>query len=400
LKSTTLFLASIHAPFQQRNRLAISRAQLTAAPVVYTLSLSQMNASSTNSPSSTTGPAADHVVAARHLVKVFRDFWRRPKVRAVNDISFSIQRGEVFGLLGPNGSGKSTTIKMMLGLLHPTRGHLEILGRSPRDVKTKSRVGYLPEESYLYPYLTSEETLHFFGRLFDLSRHERETRIEQLLQMIGMQHARRRIVGEFSKGMARRIGLAQALINDPDLVILDEPTAGLDPLGCRQVKNLIQNLARRGKTVLLSSHLLADVEDVCDRIAILYNGRIQAMGPITELLEQRQRYRLTLPADLPPDQLQAVLQAARELLGAEPDIDHPRVDLEAFFLQIIEQARDTKQTPSGTTPSRDIAAYLATTATEPSAAPAAADTEPPPPSRREVNERLQALTGNRKQSEP
>lgn len=363
--------------------------------------MNTMNETTMNSAAPDNGNSTDRVVEARHLVKIFRDFWRRPKVRAVNDISFDIQRGEVFGLLGPNGSGKSTTIKMMLGLLHPTRGHLQILGRSPRDVKTKARVGYLPEESYLYPYLTSEETLHFFGRLFDLSRQERAARIEQLLQMIGMQHARHRIVGEFSKGMARRIGLAQALINDPDLIILDEPTAGLDPLGCRQVKNLIQNLAQRGKTVLLSSHLLADVEDVCDRIAILYNGRIQAMGPIHELLEQRHRYRLTLPPDLPPDQLQSVLQSARDLLGAEPDIDHPRVDLEAFFLQIIEQARETKQTPSGTTPSRDIAAYLATTPAPPTpAGPDEADTAdaPPPapkPSRQEVSERLKKLTGNR-----
>ena len=348
-----------------------------------------------------TADAAAQVVTATHVVKVFRDFWHRPKVRAVNDISFEIRRGEVFGLLGPNGSGKSTTIKMLLGLLHPTRGQLRVLGASPRAVKAKARVGYLPEESYLYPYLTSEETLHFFGRLFDLSRQERDERIEQLLHMIGMQHARRRVVGEFSKGMARRIGLAQALINDPDLVILDEPTSGLDPLGCRQVKNLIQTLAQRGKTVLLSSHLLADVEDVCDRVAILYNGKIQAMGSIHQLLEQRSRYRLTLPDALPPEQLQEVLQAVRERLGAEPDIDHPRVDLEAFFLQIIERARHQKTTPSGTTPSDNIADYLASPATAPPppsqaaptpAAPVAAPVPRPRPE--EVNERLRKLTGN------
>ncbi len=301
---------------------------------------------------------ATTIAEARDLVKVFRDFWHRPKVRAVNDITFEVKRGEVFGLLGPNGSGKSTTIKMMLGLLHPTSGYLRVLDRSPDDVKTKARVGYLAEESYLYPYLTSEETLHFFGRLFNLNAKQREERIDQLLDMIGLQHARRRVVGEFSKGMARRIGLAQALINDPDLIILDEPTSGLDPLGCRQVKDLIRALARRGKTVLLSSHLLADVEDICDRIAILYNGRIQAMGSMHELLEQRNRYRVTLPEELAPDQLQRVLDEIRSVLGAEPDIDHPRLDLEEFFLRIIEKARNEVESQSGATPSHTLASYL------------------------------------------
>ena len=191
----------------------------------------------------------DPIIRASELTKVFRDFWHRPKVRAVDHITFSVARGEVFGLLGPNGSGKSTTIKLILGLLHPSHGQLAVLGHSPRDVKSKARVGYLPEESYLYPYLTSEETLDFYGRLFDLSPAERRNRIGQLLDMIGLGHARHRVVGEFSKGMARRIGLAQALINDPDLVVLDEPTSGLDPIGCRQMKDLIRTLAARGKTV-------------------------------------------------------------------------------------------------------------------------------------------------------
>lgn len=298
------------------------------------------------------------IIQAEHLTKVFRDFWRRPKVKAVRGISFAVRAGEVFGLLGPNGSGKSTTLKMVLGLLHPTSGYLRVLGQSPREVKIKERIGYVPEESYLYPYLTCEETLDFYGTLFDLNAGERRTRIEQLLEMIGLQHARRRTVGEFSKGMARRVGLAQALINDPDLIILDEPTSGLDPLGCRQVKDLIVALARRGKTIVLSSHLLADVEDICDRVAILYNGQIQAEGTIGELLEERERYRLTLPQEVNGEALQRVLAAVRAELGREPEVDHPRRDLEQFFIAVVEKARREANEASGVGPSRGVAEYL------------------------------------------
>src|SRR5256885_1939496 len=235
------------------------------------------------------------VIAVRGLTKIFKDFWGRPKARAVDNVDFEVHRGEVFGLLGPNGSGKSTTVKLLLGLLYPTRGHLEVFGKSPRHVATKSRIGYLPEESYLYRYLNSRETLDFFGNLFHLSNDERRQRTEQLLDMVGLTQTRTRAVGEFSKGMQRRIGLAQALINDPDLVILDEPTAGLDPIGCREVKDLILALARRGKTVILSSHLLADVEDVCDRVVIYYGGRIHAMGTLQEWLAKTDSIRLTPP---------------------------------------------------------------------------------------------------------
>jgi len=328
------------------------------------------------------------IIQAQHLTKVFRDFWHRPKVRAVNDISFEVRRGEVFGLLGPNGSGKSTTLKMILGLLHPTSGNLEVLGRSPRDVPTKARIGYVPEESYLYPYLTSEETLNFYATLFDLNTAERKERIEQLLDMIGLKHARRRRVSEFSKGMARRIGLAQALVNDPDLVVLDEPTSGLDPLGCRQVKDLIETLAARGKTVVLSSHLLADVEDVCDRVAILYNGQIQALGTMQELLEVNGRYRVTLP-ELAPAALQQVLAKLREELGREPEVDHPRRDLEQFFIEVVEQARRETRESSGVGPSQGVAEYLAPAKEqllEQLAAPAGAAGAVTPPAVPEVSE--------------
>src|SRR3989454_5466210 len=246
-------------------------------------------------PATRPAQSTGNVVVVRGLTKIFKDFWGRPKAKAVDNVDFEVRRGEVFGLLGPNGSGKSTTVKMLLALLYPTKGHIEVFDHSPRHVATKSRIGYLPEESYLYRYLDSEETLDFFGNLFDLPNAERRRRTEQLLEMVGLSTVHRRVVGEFSKGMQRRIGLAQALINDPDLVLLDEPTSGLDPIGCREVKDLILALARRGKTVILSSHLLADVEDVCDRVVIYYGGRIQAMGTLTELLAKPDSLRITAP---------------------------------------------------------------------------------------------------------
>src|SRR6188768_3632751 len=254
--------------------------------------------------------SAENIIVVRGLTKVFKDFWGRPKARAVDNVDFDVKRGEVFGLLGPNGSGKSTTVKMLLGLLYPTKGHIEVFGHSPRHVKTKARIGYLPEESYLYRYLNSRETLDFFGNLFHLNKGDRNDRAEQLLEMVGLSQTRTRAVGEFSKGMQRRIGLAQALINDPDLVILDEPTSGLDPIGCREVKDLILALAARGKTVILSSHLLADVEDVCDRVVIYYGGKIQAMGTLTELLATPDAVRITTPP-LPRETMERVLEMIR-----------------------------------------------------------------------------------------
>jgi ABC-2 type transport system ATP-binding protein len=300
----------------------------------------------------------ENVVVVRGLTKVFKDFWGRPRARAVDDVDFEVRRGEVFGLLGPNGSGKSTTVKMLLGLLHPTRGHIEVFGRSPRHVATKRRIGYLPEESYLYRYLDSRETVDFFGSLFDLPPAERDRRSEQLLEMVGLDKVRRRLVGEFSKGMQRRIGLAQALINDPDLVILDEPTSGLDPIGCREVKDLIVALADRGKTVILSSHLLADVEDVCDRVVIYYGGRVQAQGPLSELLANPDSVRITAPL-LPKETLQEVLTRLRaEVPQDKVRVDTPTRNLESYFLSVVEQARSAEQETSGATSGSKVAAYL------------------------------------------
>jgi ABC-2 type transport system ATP-binding protein len=309
------------------------------------------------SPTARAAGAAENVVAVRGLTKVFKDFWGRPKARAVDNVDFEVRRGEVFGLLGPNGSGKSTTVKMLLGLLYPTKGHIEVFGKSPRNVQTKSRIGYLPEESYLYRYLNSKETLDFFGNLFDLPAKDREQRAEQLLEMVGLGKTQTRVVGEFSKGMQRRIGLAQALINDPDLVVLDEPTAGLDPIGCREVKDLILALAKRGKTVILSSHLLSDVEDVCDRVVIYYGGRIQAMGTLKELLAKPDTLRITTPV-LPRETLDKVLQLIRrDVADDSVRVDNPTQNLESYFLDVVQKAKQASET-SGATSGGRVAAYL------------------------------------------
>jgi len=302
--------------------------------------------------------STETVVSVRGLTKVFKDFWNRPKARAVDGVDFDVRRGEVFGLLGPNGSGKSTTVKLLLGLLYPTKGHIEVFGHSPRHVQTKSRIGYLPEESYLYRYLNSRETLDFFGNLFHLGKGERDNRAEQLLEMVGLSQTRMRAVGEFSKGMQRRIGLAQALINDPDLIILDEPTSGLDPIGCREVKDLILALARRGKTVILSSHLLSDVEDVCDRVVIYYGGKIQAMGTLKDLLATPDAIRITTPA-LPRETMERVLEIIRkDVAGAKVEIDTPTQNLESYFLDVVQKARRAASETSGATSGARVAAYL------------------------------------------
>ena len=298
------------------------------------------------------------IVSVRGLVKVFKDFWGRPKARAVDNVDFEVRKGEVFGLLGPNGSGKSTTVKLMLGLLYPTKGHIEVFSHSPRHVATKSRIGYLPEESYLYRYLNAHETLDFFGNLFRLPRGDRKDRAEQLLEMVGLSQTRMRSVGEFSKGMQRRIGLAQALINDPDLVILDEPTSGLDPIGCREVKDLILALARRGKTVILSSHLLADVEDVCDRVVIYYGGKVQAMGTLKDLLATPDAIRITTPA-LSRETMERVLTIIRKDVAEDKvKIDTPTQNLERYFLDVVRNARQAAAETSGAMSGARVAAYL------------------------------------------
>ena len=227
----------------------------------------------------------DVIVETRKLTKIYRDFWGRQKKTALRALNIEIRKGEIFGLLGPNGSGKTTTIKLLLGLLFPTDGEAFVFGRPAADVRKNEKIGYLPEESYLYRFLDAEETLDFYGRLFNLDPAKRQQRAQQLIEKVGLKADRKRILREYSKGMRQRIGLAQALINDPDLVILDEPTSGLDPLGARWMKDLIADLRTQGKTVIMCSHRLEDVQDICDRIAILYDGELQEFGRVSTLLE-------------------------------------------------------------------------------------------------------------------
>ncbi|MEE2972047.1 MAG: ABC transporter ATP-binding protein [Planctomycetota bacterium] len=297
------------------------------------------------------------VVEAVGLTKTFTDFWMRAKARAVDNVDFEIRRHEIFGLLGPNGSGKSTTIKMILGLLHKTSGRLSVFGREPSDVAIKGKIGYLPEESYLYRYLDARETLDYYGRIFGLDRRSRQRRIDELLEMVGLAQVKRRSVGEFSKGMSRRLGLAQALINDPELLILDEPTSGLDPIGTRQVKDLLLELGRRGTTILLSSHLLADVEDVCDRMVILYGGRIHEEGTTGELLSDSDRTVISTPT-LDDDTIQEVEEVLRRRGVAIEGVERPRQRLEDLFMGIVNRAQAEAEETSGALQGGATASFL------------------------------------------
>lgn len=275
------------------------------------------------------------VFEADGLRKVFRDFWGRPRTVAVDGLSLRAAPGEVVGLLGPNGSGKSTTIKMLLGLLRPSAGRARLFGRDPRDPATRARVGYLPELSNLHKFLTPRETLDYYAGLFDMPAATRRKRVGALLERVGLGgKGADRPVGEFSKGMARRVGLAQALVNDPAFVVLDEPTSGLDPIGRREVKDLIVELGRMGKTVLLSSHLLAEVSDVCTRVAILAGGRVRAEGRLADLLEERDRVRFTA-AGLPDAAVPRVKDAIAAAGAASVSVDHPAATLEDYFLDVV-----------------------------------------------------------------
>ena len=239
----------------------------------------------------------ENVVELHDACKTFRDFWLRPTVKAVDGLSLEVKRGEVFGLLGPNGSGKSTTIKMILGLLKPTAGTVRLFGLSPQSIEARRRLGYLPELSYLHPFLTAKETLGYYAGLCGLSRKVSRERAAQLLEMVGLSDVANRAVGGFSKGMARRVALAASLIGKPELLVMDEPTSGLDPVSTKEVKTLVKALARGGMTILMTSHLLADAEDVCDRVMIVNHGKAVAEGRVSELGESLEDFFLAKVGD-------------------------------------------------------------------------------------------------------
>lgn len=271
------------------------------------------------------------------MTKIYKDFWGRDKVRALDDLNLSIRRGEVFGLLGPNGSGKSTTIKLMLGLIFPTAGGASILGQPAGSTEVNEKIGFLPEESYLYRFLNGEETLYFYGRLFKIPRRDLKRRVPMLLDTVGLNAKdRKRKLREYSKGMARRIGLAQALINDPELILLDEPTTGLDPIGTREMKDLIISLKNQGKTVLLCSHLLADVQDVCDRITILFGGRMQTLGQVRDLLQVRDITQIQTRG-MSVAQIEEVQAFLSKMGVSDTVITHPTTTLEDLFMRIVRE---------------------------------------------------------------
>lgn len=277
-------------------------------------------------------------VRTEGLTKVYKDFWRRKSVSALTNLNLTIERGEIFGLLGPNGSGKTTTVKLLLGLLFPTSGKSWALGYPSSDLKVKSKIGFLPEESYLYKFLNAEEILDFYGKLFDIPKTERRLRIDKLIHDVGLHPYRKRPLSQYSKGMLRRIGLAQAIINDPDLVILDEPTSGLDPIASREIKDLVLDFKRQGKTVILCSHLLADVQNICDRIAILNKGVLQVMGNVRELLSQKDVIEFVVK-NLSDNDIQAVETFIKSRSGDVLSINHPVSTLEELFLTIIQQSK-------------------------------------------------------------
>ena len=277
------------------------------------------------------------VIETRALSKIYRDFWGRQKVRALKALDLEVQKGEVFGLLGPNGSGKTTTIKLLLGLLFPSEGQALVFGKDATDVSVKERIGYLPEESYLYRFLNADETLDFYGRLFDMPSSVRRERIDRLIHMVKLDRARKRQLREYSKGMTRRIGLAQALINDPDLLLLDEPTSGLDPIGTREMKDMILDLKAQGKTIVMCSHLLADVQDVCDRIAILHQGELKELGRVDALLkvaDVTQIQAKNLSVDCQNELRQVIERNGGELLS----MANPTTTLEELFLTIVQDS--------------------------------------------------------------
>ncbi len=267
------------------------------------------------------------IVEAEHLQKTFALGFFRKKVRAVDDVSFTVEANEIFGFLGPNGAGKTTTLKMLMGLIFPSRGQARIFGRPITDRKVKQRLGFLPESPYFYDYLSGAELLDLMGHLFGLPRKERRLRARALLERVGLARAGDLALRKYSKGMLQRLGIAQALVNDPELVVLDEPMSGLDPIGRKEIRDLIVELKREGKTVLFSTHILSDVELICDRVAIVVGGRMRDVGPLAALLSPR-----LIHTEVVFDQGGAV---AAQRLGPDADVDAALRDALAAGKKIV-----------------------------------------------------------------
>ncbi len=283
---------------------------------------------------------AEVVVETRKLTKIYRDFWGRQKKVALRALNLQVQRGEIFGLLGPNSSGKTTTIKLLLGLLFPTDGDALVFGQQAADVTKNERIGYLPEESVYYRFLTAEETLDFYGRLFKMDSVRRQKRARELIDIVGLTADKKRPLKEYSKGMRQKIGLAQALINNPDLIILDEPTSGLDPIATRWMKDLIKQLRDQGKTIIMCSHRLEDVQDICGRVAILNEGELQEMGTVRGLLEDVQRLEMQATGVQVNEGLRKDLEDVLRKHGGKLEfIGHPTTTLEELFLRIVAQSK-------------------------------------------------------------
>ena len=286
-------------------------------------------------------------IETRGLTKIYPGFFSNQRVTALSNLNLTVRRGEIFGLLGPNGSGKTTTIKLLLGLINATSGTAEVLGKTAGDQISRRTIGYLPEETYLYRFLNARQTLDFYARLFSMNHAERKRAVNYYLDFVGLDPAvRGRRIGTYSKGQARRVGLAQALLNDPDLVILDEPTSGLDPLGTLEMKNLIKELKKAGKTVLLSSHQLVDVEDVCDRVCILYRGKLEVEGAIDELLQVQDVFKVegrNVPVDV-QEKLVALMREAG-VTDIQPGLQRAR--LEDLFKKLVLDKRAAERTAGG-----------------------------------------------------
>lgn len=285
---------------------------------------------------------SEHAVEVNNLTKVFRTGIGNQYVVAVDNLSFRVEAGEVYGLIGPNGSGKSTTMKVVLGLMAASKGEAKVFGLDSGDIRARNEIGFLPENPYFYKHLTGAETLKFYGKLCGIRGKKLKARVAELLEIVGLEDAAKRRLGGYSKGMLQRIGLAQSLVQNPRLVILDEPTAGVDPVGSREIRDLILRLKEEGYTVFLCSHLLEQVQEVCDRIGIIFEGRMRREGKLEELIKIEKQTAMTLENASPE-----LLTKIEDLVASEEgasivETGHPRTTLERLFIQIAERRSKEK----------------------------------------------------------